>query len=228
MALWNSLNLWECFRISITILSVHFSYLQYVLRNRKPISSLTIFCHSISVFLANVGKIELRSAFENLKKIALLSKLVWQVFISDQSATALMKAHKNSTHVCLSRILVTSRQACTFRQSYSYSSLVFGLAGSPKYSVTRKNISRYYTLSPPIRYMYCLGDQKFWISCVVWGSEILYPLLWCVGDQKFWITCVVWGFRNSVSSPLVCGGTEILKLLCCLKDQKFWIISCVV
>ena len=138
-----------------------------------------------------------------------------------------MKAHKNSTHVCLSRILVTSRQACTFTESYSYSSLAFGLAGSPKYSVTRKNISRHYTLNPPIRYMYCLGDRKFWISCVVWGSEILYPLPWCVGDQKFWISCVVWGIRNSVSSPVVCGGSEILKLLCCLRDQKFWTLHCV-
>ena len=137
-----------------------------------------------------------------------------------------MKAYKNSTHVCLSRILVTSRQACTFTESYSYSCLVFGLAGSPKYSVTRKNISRYYTLNPPVRYMYCLGHQKFWISCVVWGSEILYPLPWCVGDQKFWISCVVWGIRNSVSSPVVCGGSEILDLLCCLGDQKFCILSC--
>ena len=145
-----------------------------------------------------------------------------------------MKAQENSTHVCLSRILVTSRQACTFTESYSYSCLVFGLAGSPKYSVTRKNISRYYTLNPPVRYMYCLGDQKFCIlSRGVWGirnsgspvlfggSEILYPLPWCVGDQKFWISCVVWGIKNSVSSPVVCGGSEILKLLCCLRDQKF-------
>ena len=58
------------------------------------------------------------------------------------------------------------------------------------------------------------------------GSEILYPLPWCVGDQKFWISCVVWGIRNSVSSPVVCGGSEILDLLCCLGDQKFCILSC--
>ena len=63
----------------------------------------------------------------------------------------------------------------------------------------------------------CLGDQKFWISCVVWGSEILNPLLCCFGGQKFWIlSCVVWGIRNSESSPVLFGGSEILNLLCCL------------
>ena len=54
------------------------------------------------------------STDENVKKIDLLSKQVSQVCISDQSATALMKARKTSTHVCLSRILVISRQACLF------------------------------------------------------------------------------------------------------------------
>ena len=75
----------------------------------------------------------------------------------------------------------------------------------------------------------CLGDQKFWISCVVWQSEVLNPLLYCLGNQKFWIlscvgwggqkfwilSCVNWGIRNS-ESPVLFGG------------QKFWILSCVV
>ena len=43
-----------------------------------------------------------------------LSKLVEQVFISDQSAIALMKARENLTDVSLSRILVISRQEYTF------------------------------------------------------------------------------------------------------------------
>ena len=75
----------------------------------------------------------------------------------------------------------------------------------------------------------CLGDQKFWISCVVWESEILNPVLYCLGDQKFWIlSCVVWGseilnpllcflgVRNSESSPVLIGGSEILNPECCL------------
>ena len=54
----------------------------------------------------------------------------------------------------------------------------------------------------------CLGDQKFWISCVVWQSEVLNPLLCCLGNQKFWILfCVIWGIRNSESSVLF-GGPE--------------------
>ena len=39
----------------------------------------------------------------------------------------------------------------------------------------------------------CLGGQKFWISSVVWGSEILNPLL------------CSWGIRNSESSPVLLG-----------------------
>ena len=65
----------------------------------------------------------------------------------------------------------------------------------------------------------CMGDQKFWISCLVWESEILNPLLCCLRDQKCWM-----GVRNSESSPVLIGGSEILNpLLCCLRDQKFWI-----
>ena len=37
------------------------------------------------------------------------------------------------------------------------------------------------------------GGQKFWISSVVWGSEILNPLL------------CSWGIRNSESSPVLLG-----------------------
>ena len=38
-----------------------------------------------------------------------------------------------------------------------------------------------------LNHLYCLGDQKFWITWVVWGSEILNPPLCCLGGQKFWI-----------------------------------------
>ena len=62
----------------------------------------------------------------------------------------------------------------------------------------------------------CLGDQKFWISCVVWQSEVLNPLLCCLGDQKFWISWAVW--QSEVLNPL----------LCCLGNQKFWILFCVI
>ena len=48
------------------------------------------------------------------KKQDLLSKTVWQVFISDQLVTALLKAHENWTQVSLSHILVINRQARKF------------------------------------------------------------------------------------------------------------------
>ena len=66
----------KSFRRSITICSAQFSHLQYVSRNRKTILSLTIICHSISVFLAHVRKIEPRSADLNLKK-----KLIYWVYL---------------------------------------------------------------------------------------------------------------------------------------------------
>lgn len=58
-------------------------------------------CHSVSVFLENVWKIEPRSTEE---KFHLLSKLVWQVLILDQSATALHKAREKRKR---SRLSVT-------------------------------------------------------------------------------------------------------------------------
>ena len=51
---------------------------------------------------------------EKKKKQDLLSKPVWQVFISDQLVTALLKAHENWTQVSLSHILVINRQARKF------------------------------------------------------------------------------------------------------------------
>ena len=51
----------------------------------------------------------LKAPQKTCEKIDLPSKLVWQVSISDQSATALMKARENKTHVSLSRILAISR-----------------------------------------------------------------------------------------------------------------------
>ena len=47
------------------------------------------------------------------------------------------------------------------------------------------------------------------------GSEIL-NILCCLGDQKFWISCVVLGVKNSESSPVLFGGSKILNLPCCL------------
>ena len=53
VALSNSLNLREIFRLSIGICSAKFTFLQLVLhKNQKTIISLTIICHPISVFLA--------------------------------------------------------------------------------------------------------------------------------------------------------------------------------
>ena len=44
----------------------------------------------------------------------------------------------------------------------------------------------------------CLGIRNSESSPVLFGgSEILNPLLCCSGDQKFWISCVVFGVRNS-------------------------------
>ena len=66
----------------------------------------------------------------------------------------------------------------------------------------------------------CLGDQKFWLhNYTLRGSEMLKTFLYCI---------FLYGIRNSVSSPLLFGESEILTpLLCCLGDQKFS-ISCVV
>ena len=55
-----------------------------------------------------------RSTEKKKTKQDLLSKTVWQVFISDQLVTALLKAHENWTQVSLSHILVINRQARKF------------------------------------------------------------------------------------------------------------------
>lgn len=73
IAVWNSLNLWKSFRLSIGIRSAQFSSLQSILRNQKTIISLTIICHSISVFLSNVWKIEPRQRRKSWKKTDVLS-----------------------------------------------------------------------------------------------------------------------------------------------------------
>ena len=57
------------------------------------------------------------------KKKFLLSKPVWQVFISDQLVAALPKAHENWIQVSLSHILVINRQACKFILSFILYSL---------------------------------------------------------------------------------------------------------
>ena len=64
VAVWNFLNLREKFHLSIAIFVLYsFFYLQSILRNQKTIISLTITCHSISVFHANVWKREPQSYF---------------------------------------------------------------------------------------------------------------------------------------------------------------------
>ena len=104
VALWNSLNLWEIFGLSITICSAQFTFLKPVLhRNkttRQTIVSHTIICHYIFVFLTNVWKRAPQSAKENprnLRKFDLLSTIVWQVFSWDESAKTLHKASENRT-----------------------------------------------------------------------------------------------------------------------------------
>ena len=78
------------------------------LRNWKTIISLTIICHSISVFLAKKDRTS--KCRWKLEEIDSQSKPVWPDFIYDQSA------HENWTHVSLSCVLI--------RQAYFYTSLV--------------------------------------------------------------------------------------------------------
>ena len=52
VGLWNSLNVWEIFCLSIAICFVQFSILQ-LRKNRGAIISFTVICHSISDFPAN-------------------------------------------------------------------------------------------------------------------------------------------------------------------------------
>ena len=84
------------FVCSVYLLAVGFTW--ELEDHHKP--RLTIICHSIFVFLANVWKIAPQSAEENPRnptKFDLLGKVVWQVFILDQSATTLHKARENWT-----------------------------------------------------------------------------------------------------------------------------------
>ena len=110
------------------------------------------------------------------KKKFLLSKPVWQVFISDQLVAALPKANENWNQVSLSHILVINRQACKFILSsilYSlrykitllFDGLVCSIAGyfyfSPvfwleKYSMTRKNMLRYLRTKPSNKFLFLI------------------------------------------------------------------------
>ena len=120
-------------------------------------------------FLANVWT-------THRKKKFLLSKPVWQVFISAQLVAALPKAHENWIQVSLSHILVINRQACKFiLSSILYSlrykitllldGLVCSIAGyfyfSPvfwpeKYSMTRKNMLRYLRTKPSNKFLFLI------------------------------------------------------------------------
>ena len=110
VALWNSLNLWEIFGLSIVICSTQFTFLQSVWhRNQKTIISLTIVCHSISLFL----KIAPRSAEgkpEISEKIwfAEWSSLTRFHFrpISNNVALSTWKLGLQRNHVSLSCILM--------------------------------------------------------------------------------------------------------------------------
>ena len=97
---------------SVFLPPVHFTWLITII-------SLAIICHSISVFLENVWK-RWRKLVKNWSH-----KLVWQVFISDQLATALMKVCENSTHVSLSHILIISRPG---KRVHLLSSILYSLS----------------------------------------------------------------------------------------------------
>ena len=107
---WNSLNLWESINSSFhrNLLCSVFPLAVTFLHNWKTIISLTIICHSISVFLAKKDRTS--KCRWKLEEIDSQSKPVWPDFIYDQSA------HENWTHVSLSCVLI--------RQAYFYTSRV--------------------------------------------------------------------------------------------------------
>ena len=128
---------WICGRVFV--FPLQFALLSFLLavsflRNWKTIVSLTIICHSISVFLAK--KDRTLKHWQQLEEIDLQSRPVWQDFTYDQSA------HENWTHISLSCILVSKPilyfsswiinllldgLVCSILR-YFYSSLVFWLA----------------------------------------------------------------------------------------------------
>ena len=87
-------------------------------------------------------------------------------------------------------------------------------------------IFRHFTALRPEKKKYEVSVRMFGLTEIRFhnyiprGSEILKNFLYCIFVQ---------GIRNSESSPVLFGGSEILNpLLCCLGDQKFWILSCIV
>ena len=101
VVLWNSLNLFEIFRLSIAICFYRFFNSALAVdftKNRKTIISLTVICHSMSVF-PNVWKIEARRVPKCRKKIDLLTMPVWQVFISTQSTTTSPKYRETRKNI---------------------------------------------------------------------------------------------------------------------------------
>ena len=102
---------WNCGRVFVFPLQfalLSFSTCSHFLRNWKTIISLTIICHSISVFLAKKDRTS--KCGWKLEEIDSQSKPVWPDFIYVQSA------RQNWTHVSLSCILI--------RQAYFYTSWV--------------------------------------------------------------------------------------------------------
>lgn len=179
VALWNSLNWWESFGLSIAICSGQFTVLQSILHNnRQTIISLTIIWCSIFVFVANVWKIAPQSAkktLRNPRKFDLLNNVVWQLFNVVQTATMLHKMHENWTgkgvmvvcyaflfyifnefilqHLELNNKSFIERSVCSIVGFFLlvYCILIRSM-DSPNYSVTRKNVPWYYTLNHLIRY----------------------------------------------------------------------------
>ena len=130
VAVWNFLNLREKFRLSIAIFVLYsFFYMQSILRNRKTIISLTVTCHSISVFHANVWKREPQSGLPPPPT------LFWKILGGDRAPLPYLR-------VWMPPPPLISRSGSSTA------------TGSPKYSMTRKNILQYYILNCPIRYIY--------------------------------------------------------------------------
>ena len=77
---------------------------------------------------------------------------------------------------------------------------------------------------------HCRGSEILNLLLCSWrGSEILNPFQ-CSLEIKFWtLPCVLCGIRNSESSSVLFGGSEVLNpSLCSSRDQKLWVLSSVV
>ena len=85
----------------IPIFYAQFLYLQFVLRDRKTIISLTITCHSISVFQANFWKIEPWSNTETTAGTGHLDTDILIEFKGSPSPNLLTKCFISSRWICV-------------------------------------------------------------------------------------------------------------------------------